>query len=59
MIVLTERRVPAEAASISELRHFVVAAILERAYRSRGSRAGGLRSGHQCGGSRLCRRRRG
>ena len=32
MIVLTERRVPAEAASISELRHFVVAAILERAY---------------------------
>ena len=32
MIVLTERRVPADAASISELRHAVVAAIVERAY---------------------------
>ena len=32
MIVLTERRVPADAASISEIRHAVVAAIPERAY---------------------------
>ena len=32
MIVLTERRVPADAASISGLRHVVVAAIAERAY---------------------------
>ena len=32
MIVLSERCVPAEAASISEIRHVVVAAIVERAY---------------------------